>query len=1395
MTSAMKEILAFLLVIWFSHAHAQITITNSSFSNGYGIGSDGAVTVASAVGSQGSALTALDEDPLKVPPPLTTNPQWTPTNGPEGGYISNMAADGNYVLASTSRGTYRSIDGGSTWDLASASYHSSLVFFNGKFYGAKNDGVYASVDGVSWTRLSVNGVSGINTLAAAGSYLYCATSSAVYASDNNGATWTRSNTFLANTSKLSAFGNYVFAAAPTSGLYISVNNGRDFTLVTPNGNAYVQSAVMAPNGNLLCIASFQVYLSTNLGQTWSLTTYGSEDLINTGNAIVSIRAYAGIDVSIDYGATWQHWPGVNSPVCAVSTPNGMLVGSNSGIHYGASFGQPWTFSNSGITAHGYPAEGAFVNNSENLMVASSSGFYISTDNGATWSNSTAPTLDFGRVQTTFNTGKSLLIGTDYYNGLHRSTDNGLTWSQMLSSPVGKFPVTFIKLDGDVILEGGGEYNGAVMAARSSDDGVTWQSSRTGLPTGASISHFAKLGSKVFASLNTGVAVSADQGFTWSMIPGSPANGSVYTFNNTLFHRSFQGIKRSIDEGLTWTTLTTTVTYCLEGLGTSIFAGTPNGVIRSLDNGTTWSPYGTLPSAVTSLVIRDNLMFAAVSLNTVWKTQVTDFPIIAGFTPATASENDTVTISGFNFNGTTAVKFAGVDATAFEIVSSTTITAVVPLTTSGDLSVTTRWGTASLPGFTLKQHQTIAFDTIPSKTFGDEAFSLHATTSSGLPVNFISDNPSVATISGEVVTIVGAGTTNIIARQSGDDSFYAAEDVTRVLSVAKAVLIATAENKSKIYGDENPVLTIAYTGFIGNDEESVIDTASLVSTEATLASDAGEYTITLTGGSDDNYTLTTVSGTLSVSKSPLTVTVADTNKIYGDANPGFILRYTGFKLTDDESEINIPPSIATDADTLSDAGTYSLFASGGADNNYDFIHYKEGMLTVEKSPLIVRADEKWKRYGEAVPQLTLSFEGFKGADDPSVLDAQPTISTSASTTSDAGTYLIDVSTSDDNNYVLIAEDGLLTVEKALVTVNVENKLKAYGEELPPLTFFYEGLLFGQDSSVIDTPPFLTTAATAFSAPGDYEIVASSAVDDNYDFTYVNGTLTISEPDKEDIKDSTVPLILYPTNNSMNVNFLLTIIASDLSGKEYVFEVNTHHDFSGTALISQSSSPETQYLLSQDTRYYVRAKVDASDWGPPTAFTTGNALSLSFITNPSDGTEGVKANVKMTMNEIYGATSYTVQISEEQQFLNAITQTTAIPVVAVRLSRRTTYFARVSTNVTPGSWGRTTSFRTTDDMVTARTNGGLTEAVVAGNHDEPVSYSIYPNPFSDKLVAHVQTPVQETIYLSLIHANGMSVEERSALSNTNVTIGEGLTSGIYALIIRTSYGRRIVKVVKR
>ncbi len=84
-----------------------------------------------------------------------------------------------------------------------------------------------------------------------------------------------------------------------------------------------------------------------------------------------------------------------------------------------------------------------------------------------------------------------------------------------------------------------------------------------------------------------------------------------------------------------------------------------------------------------------------------------------------------------------------------------------------------------------------------------------------------------------------------------------------LTITKKELTATADDKERNEKLENPELTITYDGFVLGDDATVLDNPPTIATTATTDSDPGIYDIILTGGSDNNYTLSLFNGTLTI----------------------------------------------------------------------------------------------------------------------------------------------------------------------------------------------------------------------------------------------------------------------------------------------------------------------------------------------------------------------------------------------------------------------------------------------------------------------------------------------------------------------------------------------------
>jgi len=185
----------------------------------------------------------------------------------------------------------------------------------------------------------------------------------------------------------------------------------------------------------------------------------------------------------------------------------------------------------------------------------------------------------------------------------------------------------------------------------------------------------------------------------------------------------------------------------------------------------------------------------------------------------------------------------------------------------------------------KGSQTITFDILPARTFGDESFDLTATASSGLAVSYISSDESVATVSGNTVTIVGIGSTTITASQAGNGTYLAATSVARNLTInspaQQAQTITFDPLAAKTYGNTTFDLTATASSGLPVSYFSSDESVATVSGNTVTIIGSGTTTITASQAGNIFYgAATSVDQILTVNKKSLTITgVAAANKTY------------------------------------------------------------------------------------------------------------------------------------------------------------------------------------------------------------------------------------------------------------------------------------------------------------------------------------------------------------------------------------------------------------------------------------------------------------------------------------------------------------------------------------
>jgi gliding motility-associated-like protein len=274
--------------------------------------------------------------------------------------------------------------------------------------------------------------------------------------------------------------------------------------------------------------------------------------------------------------------------------------------------------------------------------------------------------------------------------------------------------------------------------------------------------------------------------------------------------------------------------------------------------------------------------------------------------------------------------------------------------------------------------------------------------------------------------------------------------------------------------------------------------------------AGTATITASFAAANDFVLTTSTETIIVLKKQLVLTAEDKTRNYGDANPAFTFTYTGFVNSDNATSgaLTAQPVGTTTATTTSPVGVYPITVNGATSDNYS-LTYINGNLTINAVARILTFN--------ALPAKTYGNTDFNpGAssntgETPVYTVSDPTVATVVNGQihlTGAGTTTVTATLPANSSYTgATTATRILTVAKAKLTITADNKTKTQGPPNITLTATYNGFVNNDNELILTAPASLTTTANADSPTGTYPIMVSGASSQNYDITYVNGTLSI------------------------------------------------------------------------------------------------------------------------------------------------------------------------------------------------------------------------------------------------------------------------------------------------
>lgn len=543
----------------------------------------------------------------------SSNAQWIPTSGPEGGYILSFASRGSNIYAGTDGGgVYISSNVGSSWAPENKGLDNLVVralfvkgnnLYAGTGASAFDGGVYLSVDNASnWSAVN-NGLptTSVSCFAELGAKLFAGTiGHGIYVSSDNGLNWSPDTAGLSNMYILSLLvKDTIIYAGTNTGVCLSTINDTVWNRAAPADIHYIAvQSIAVQDSNLFVAGSgagvdgWGIFRSSNNGSSWIQINSGLESNNITSLTVLNSELFAGASDGIIYnsknnGLRWDKVDTLSAGVCTLSTIDGNLFAGT----YGG-------------------------------------GAYLSTDNGVSW-NVINTGLKNSKINAVAVKDSVIFAGTMAV-GIYRSTNNGKKWSQVNEGLTSLDVVGLAVSDSNLFagVTGGGVF-------KSTNNGDNWSkvgSQVTGLWNTFAL---AAIDTNLFAgTLGPGVYRSGDNGSNWTLVNNGLTNTGISALtasDSNLFAGTYGGgVFLTTDLGANWVSrgLTDYYIIALAASGTNLFANTLKAntntieyyIFVSTDNGETWTKVDSSASnkSILSLAANSSNLYAGSGMGVVYQ---------------------------------------------------------------------------------------------------------------------------------------------------------------------------------------------------------------------------------------------------------------------------------------------------------------------------------------------------------------------------------------------------------------------------------------------------------------------------------------------------------------------------------------------------------------------------------------------------------------------------------------------------------------------------------------------------------------------------------------------------------------------------------------------------------
>ena len=443
-----------------------------------------------------------------------------------------------------------------------------------------------------------------------------------------------------------------------------------------------------------------------------------------------------------------------------------------------------------------------------------------------------------------------------------------------------------------------------------------------------------------------------------------------------------------------------------------------------------------------------------------------------------------------------------------------------------------------------------------------------------------------------------------------NSNYEISFVSANFAITRKPITITASAKTKVYDQADPslVFTVTSGSLVGSD--SLSGSLSRVSGE-----NVGTYAITQGSVANSNYDISYVGADLTIeraSQNALSLTTSqityETSVVLG-SNGG---SGTGAVTYSVSSAGTAGCSIA--GDTLSATGdvgtTCTVTVTKALSANYNVATSSAATITVINRSITVTATSARKNYGDADPELAYTITS--GA-----LVAGDTLTGALNRASgeSVGTHSITQGTLANASYTITYVGANLTIDRRPITVRAANKTKVFGQTDPSLTYeITSGNLIGSDN--------LTGSISRNSGEnvGSYAIGRGSLVNNSYEITFVEATLTIAGADQSGFTLSAASTsIVYGESTTLstsggNGNGAVTYAVTGGTGGCTITDVTITSVSAGTCVVTATKAQEGNFnsATSNDLTINVARRSQTTSFTQPA---NRNFTTASFSLAPT------------------------------------------------------------------------------------------------------------------------------------------------------------------------------------